>query len=117
MNTATVGAAVTPAVIETFLTHVNQLLLIFEAVLIAAVSQPQTPGSKAHGAYLLRRGHTLNPQILDICLPSYCRGNSTIHISVGAASALGEGRRAQDTRRIHHEGCAGRTRAIRTSWH
>jgi hypothetical protein len=28
MNTATVGAAVTPAVVETFLSHVSQLLLI-----------------------------------------------------------------------------------------
>jgi hypothetical protein len=27
-NTATVGAAVTPAVVETFLSHVDQLILI-----------------------------------------------------------------------------------------
>jgi hypothetical protein len=90
MNTATVGAAVTPAVVETFFSHVSHLPNS-KALLIIAVPAPETPSSEAHGSHLLRRGIALNSQVFSICFPSYCRGNSALHFSMGSTSALGQG--------------------------
>lgn len=101
-NTLTVVTAVTPQVIETYVSHVRPPAR-FDPIqhLTAPVPQPQKPPPEAHSPHILPRGAPPNPPIPLLRLPPHRRGHPGLHIPMGAPPPLGP-RRGRDHPRETH---------------
>ena len=120
LNTITVGAAVTPAVIKTCTSHVwnpPPLTQDTRSKLTITVPRSQASETKTHRAHLLRRRSEPDPLIPPFCLLTYRRRDPSLYVTMGSHPTMGQSRRThhpteidQGRSRRHHRAARSQRR-------
>lgn len=119
-NTISVGTAVAPTVIETYLSHVRahwRYLKDADSMLKSLiVPQSQATRPKTDCPHLVPPRGQYHSSFSCLRFPSYCRGHTTFHLSTGSLSALGQSRGGHYPPKKHVRSCEFAHRSAGPSW-